>query len=318
MTSVRQWATAYFALQGAAVFVWWALLLGAPHSRNWFRMGHSDAILLAFWLPDAVLMGAGSLVASALCFWNSKLIPITLWGICGAVCYATLYCLAFAFLTDTGWLGVTFMCPALVWSGVFAVALSPLRDWMFRTARPSGTRWIVAKTALQIVVVWTLILFVIPALILQVEDKLGVLRVSLTHQKPLSALFFLLISLPGLWSAWLMSKVGRGTPLPMDAASRLVVIGAYAWVRNPMAISGVGQGIAVALWHGSPLVLIYAIMGAFVWQVVFRPLEEADLLAKFGADYDHYRRAVPCWTLRTQRYRGEMPVPMGDNSVVEM
>jgi protein-S-isoprenylcysteine O-methyltransferase Ste14 len=100
-----------------------------------------------------------------------------------------------------------------------------------------------------------------------------------------------------------MSRVGRGTPLPLDAASKLVVVGTYRFVRNPMAISGVGQGLAVALFLGSPLVLIYALMGAFIWQFIFRPLEEADLQQRFGADYENYRRAIRCWIPARKPYQ---------------
>jgi protein-S-isoprenylcysteine O-methyltransferase Ste14 len=64
-----------------------------------------------------------------------------------------------------------------------------------------------------------------------------------------------------------------------------------------MAISGVGQGLAVGLFLGSPLVLIYALMGGLIWQLIFRPLEEDNLQARFGSDYEDYRREVKCWSL---------------------
>jgi protein-S-isoprenylcysteine O-methyltransferase Ste14 len=100
-----------------------------------------------------------------------------------------------------------------------------------------------------------------------------------------------------------MSRVGRGTPLPLDAATRLVVSGIYEHVRNPMAISGIGQGLAVALFLGSPLVAVYALMGATLWQFVFRPLEEADLRKNFGADYENYCRAVRYWIPNRQPFK---------------
>jgi protein-S-isoprenylcysteine O-methyltransferase Ste14 len=292
---VRHSAGIYFAFQAVAVAIWWLVLLFIPSSRIYFQMGSdsSNATLLAFWLPDLFLLAAGSAIAGALCFLNSKLLPLAMWFVCGTIAYATFYCLAFALLTDTGWLGVTMMMPATLWSGVFSLALSPVE--MFRQAKPAKTNWILIKTTTQIVVVWTLILFIFPSFIIQLEDKLGISRFTFPLQKLLAVIFFIGISLLGLSSAYLMSKIGKGTPLPLDAARNLVIQGAYAYVRNPMAISGVGQGLAVGLYLGSPLVLLYALMGGLIWQLVFRPLEEADLVAHFGVDYEKYRGAVRCW-----------------------
>ncbi|HEX9959844.1 MAG TPA: hypothetical protein VGB00_02860, partial [Pyrinomonadaceae bacterium] len=123
--NIRQHATIYFILQGAAVAAWWLILFFAPSSRVYFRMGDSEETLLAFWLPDLILIAAGSFVAAGFCFFDSRLTAIALWLVAGAVAYAGFYCLAFAFLTDSGWLGVTLMMPAMIWSGVFATALSP-------------------------------------------------------------------------------------------------------------------------------------------------------------------------------------------------
>lgn len=301
--NVRQTACIYFTLQAFAVGAWWLLLFFHSPSRAAFQMGDSPATLLAFWLPDLFLLAAGSSVVAALCYAKSELAFVAAWFVCGAASYAALYCLSFSLYTDTGWLGTTLMLPLILWNGCFALGLSSFKKLMFRTARESSANWILAKTAAQIVVVWSLILVVFPLLIIRLEDKLGVTRFAFPFQKTLAAILFPGISLIGLTSAYFMSKIGRGTPLPFDAASKLVVAGAYRFVRNPMAISGVGQGLAVGLFLGSPLVLIYALMGAAIWQFIFRPLEEIDLSEKFGARYDEYRRRTRCWIPRLTPYQ---------------
>jgi protein-S-isoprenylcysteine O-methyltransferase Ste14 len=302
---VRRTASRYFALQGLAVAAWWALLFFVPRSRPLFYLGGSEDVLLAFWLPDLGLLAAGSLVISALCLFESKFLTVALWTVVGAVSYATGYCLAFALLTDSGWLGVTLMFPAMIMSGNFAVGLSPaFTDLMFRRSAEARTGWLLTKTFAQIVVVWTLILFVFPVLIERLETKLGIPQFAFPLQRVLAVIVFGAISLLGVSGAVVMAKIGRGTPLPLDAASRLVVKGVYSYVRNPMAISGIGQALAVGLFLGSPLVLLYALMGGLVWQWIFRPLEENDLGANFGADYDAYRRNVRCWIPRVTPYRG--------------
>jgi protein-S-isoprenylcysteine O-methyltransferase Ste14 len=92
-----------------------------------------------------------------------------------------------------------------------------------------------------------------------------------------------------------MALRGRGTPLPLDAARVLVVTGPYAWVRNPMAVAGLAQGAAVALWHGSAVVGAYVVAGGLFWHIVVRPLEEANLAHTFGRSFEEYRDRVPLW-----------------------
>ena len=102
-----------------------------------------------------------------------------------------------------------------------------------------------------------------------------------------------------------MSKFGRGTPLPLDHAQHLVIQGPYKYVRNPMAVSGIGQGLAVALILGSPLTVLYALMGSLIWQLIFRPLEDDDLEARFGTAFREYRKNVRCWIPRLDPYQME-------------
>jgi protein-S-isoprenylcysteine O-methyltransferase Ste14 len=303
---IRRSASVYFALQGLAVAAWWAWLFFVPESRALFRLGSSDEVLLAFWLPDLAFLALGSLVVSVLCLTGSRFLTAALWMTVGAFAYAEFYCLAFALANDSGWLGVTLMAPAMIMSGNFAVGLTPaFTELMFRRSAEARTGWILTKTFTQIVVVWTLILFVLPTVIVQIETRLGIPQFSFPFQKILAAILFCAISTLGVSGAYTMAKIGRGTPLPMDTASRLVVRGIYSFVRNPMAISGIGQGLAVGLFLGSPLVLLYGLMGALIWQLIFRPLEEDDLLKSFGADFEDYRKNVRCWIPRVTPYHGQ-------------
>jgi protein-S-isoprenylcysteine O-methyltransferase Ste14 len=236
------------------------------------------------------------------CLRGSRHAGAAVWLVTGAISYAALYCLSFAFETESGWIGVVLMLPAMIWSGIFAVGLT-LGQEMFRKAAESSTGWIISKTIMQIVVIWTLILVVIPYFITVVEDKIGIPRMQFAFQRPISVLLFSSISAFGIWAAVVMSRAGRGTPLPLDHAQRLVASGPYSYVRNPMAVSGIAQGLAVALFLGSPLVVIYALMGSMIWQLIFRPLEEDDLLKRFGPDYERYREMVKCWLPRTRPYQ---------------
>lgn len=306
---IRRSAFVYFALQGLAVVAWWLLLYFVPASRRFFQMGADERVLLAFWLPDLIFLAAGSFAVSVFCRLDNKFLVPALWLTVGGFAYTAFYALSFAFLTDSGWLGVTLMFPAMIVSGNFAVGLTPaFTAPMFRRSAEGRTGWILTKTFAQIVVVWTLILFVFPYFIERIETKLGFPQFTFPFQRIIAVILFLAISSIGVSGAFTMAKIGRGTPLPMDTASKLVVAGIYSFVRNPMAISGIGQGLAVGLFLGSPLVMLYALMGAVIWQLIFRPLEEDDLAQSFGADYQEYRKNVRCWIPRPTPYRGRSKI----------
>ena len=81
----------------------------------------------------------------------------------------------------------------------------------------------------------------------------------------------------------------------MDTARKLVIRGPFRYVRNPMAVAGIGQGIAVGVVLGSGLVIAYSLAGAVIWHVAVRPHEEADLLDRFAEDYRRYRDSTNLW-----------------------
>lgn len=295
-------AAIYFSMQAIAVIAWWAMLYLVPDTRSHFVLEqNSEVSLLAFWLADLSFIGIGSIVTAWLCWVDSPIKTIFAWFTTGCVSYAAVYTFTFVLATDKGWLGVVLMFPAMIWSGVFAVGIS-MQKQMFRPARESSSNWIVTKTFAQIVVVWSIILIIFPWLITIAEDKIGIMRLSFPFQKPTAVVLFLAISSVGVYAAYIMSRIGQGTPLPLDHATKLVIAGPYQYVRNPMAVSGIGQGLAVALFLGSPLVAVYAFMGSLIWQLIFRPLEEDDLDARFGNEFRKYRDNVRCWFPRKTAY----------------
>jgi protein-S-isoprenylcysteine O-methyltransferase Ste14 len=88
---------------------------------------------------------------------------------------------------------------------------------------------------------------------------------------------------------------GIGTPAPVAPPSELVIGGFYRYVRNPMyvAVTTTIVGQAVAL--GRPALLLYAALFLAVVAAFVHFYEEPVLSARFGADYDRYRRNVPAW-----------------------
>lgn len=174
-----------------------------------------------------------------------------------------------------------------------------------REARPAPLGWVVLKTLCQTIVFWSVFLFALPAGVVALESSVG--SGGWQFGGPACAwcggsLFALGGSL-GLASGLVMAVRGRGTPLPADCARELVVVGPYRYIRNPMAVAGLTQGVAVGVFLGSPAVIAYAVLGGPVWHLFVRPWEEADLERRFGEPYRRYRAAVRCWLPRLPGYR---------------
>jgi protein-S-isoprenylcysteine O-methyltransferase Ste14 len=91
---------------------------------------------------------------------------------------------------------------------------------------------------------------------------------------------------------------GLGTPAPIAPTRRLVVGGAYRYVRNPMYLAVGGLIIGQALLLGRVDLFLYALAFAAAVLGFVRLYEEPTLERQFGDEYDAYRRAVPRWLPR--------------------
>src|SRR5699024_8772762 len=77
--------------------------------------------------------------------------------------------------------------------------------------------------------------------------------------------------------------------------------GPYAFVRNPMAIAGIAQGVWMGLLIASWLVPVYAVIGSLLWNWLIRPHEGADLHGRFGTAYRESAKRVDCEGARLNR-----------------
>jgi protein-S-isoprenylcysteine O-methyltransferase Ste14 len=98
---------------------------------------------------------------------------------------------------------------------------------------------------------------------------------------------------------------GLGTPAPIAPTERLVVGGAYRYVRNPMYLAVAATIVGQALLLGRPGLLAYAAAFGVVVYSFVRVYEEPTLAERFGARYETYRRAVPGWVPRLHPWRGD-------------
>jgi protein-S-isoprenylcysteine O-methyltransferase Ste14 len=91
---------------------------------------------------------------------------------------------------------------------------------------------------------------------------------------------------------------GIGTPAPIAPTERLVVGGAYRYVRNPMYLAVAALIFGQALLLGQAVLLLYGAAFCVTVAAFVRGYEEPVLSRRFGAQYEAYRRAVPAWRPR--------------------
>ena len=173
---------------------------------------------------------------------------------------------------------------------------------LFRPAPSRSSRANLLWTAAQSVVIWVLLLGVVPAVLLMAERRIGLQGFHFPLQSIIGIGLFLLFSALNVTTGYILAARGKGTPLPTACPRALVISGPYRYVRNPMAVAGIGQGIAVGLMLGSWMVIAYAAAGAVLWHFLLRPAEERHLVSRFDDAYGEYRREVPLWWPRTNAY----------------
>jgi protein-S-isoprenylcysteine O-methyltransferase Ste14 len=105
---------------------------------------------------------------------------------------------------------------------------------------------------------------------------------------------------------WDFGRTGHGTPAPMAPPQRLVVVGFYRYVRNPMyvgfAAGWIGLWIIFAHANWAAIVAVAAVALGVDLFVMF--YEEPTLRGKFGEDYLEYCRNVRRWWPRLHPWNG--------------
>ncbi|MHA1964490.1 MAG: methyltransferase family protein [Candidatus Thorarchaeota archaeon] len=96
----------------------------------------------------------------------------------------------------------------------------------------------------------------------------------------------------------MFTKIGEGTIAPWAPTQKLVVVGVYRYMRNPMI-----TGVLFGLLGESIILSNYAV---FLWfllffignHIYFIKSEEPGLLKRFGEEYVEYFENVPRWLPR--------------------
>ncbi len=101
---------------------------------------------------------------------------------------------------------------------------------------------------------------------------------------------------------WDFGWTGHGTPAPAAPPQRLVVVGFYRYLRNPMyvgfAVGWIGLGVVFGRGNAATIATVAAVAFGVHLFVVF--YEEPTLRKKFGAEYEEYCGNVGRWWPRAR------------------
>jgi len=104
---------------------------------------------------------------------------------------------------------------------------------------------------------------------------------------------------------WDFGRTGHGTPAPIAPPQRLVVVGFYRYVRNPMYVGFIAGwvGLWIVFGRANWWAIAIAVVVLFALNLFVRFYEEPTLRRMFGEDYEQYCRNVQRWLPRLHPWR---------------
>ena len=92
----------------------------------------------------------------------------------------------------------------------------------------------------------------------------------------------------------------------MAPPQRLVVVGFYRYVRNPMYLGFLGgwAGLWVVFGHANWALISAALAVVLCVAIFVRLYEEPTLRKMFGTEYEEYCRHVKAWVPRLRAWQG--------------
>jgi len=144
-----------------------------------------------------------------------------------------------------------------------------------------------------------LILWVVPSCVARFKIDYAILWNTYSLlEKCFWSLLLVLVSIPGVSGVMEFVRIGRGTPIPYDAPTNLVMTGVYSYVRNPMQLSMVLVLLVWSVIFCSWLVAGLAVGGILYSAGIAKWSEAEDLEQRYGNKWLHYRDAVSLWKMQ--------------------
>jgi protein-S-isoprenylcysteine O-methyltransferase Ste14 len=166
----------------------------------------------------------------------------------------------------------------------------------------SGTSWLTAIASLAVGALFLALWFwLLPAWLGFPVDLRG--RARWRWIGALPSVMGFAVALRCIWDfGW----TGHGTPAPFIPPQRLVVVGLYRYVRNPMYLGFLlgWLGLWAILGRANKTALTVALVASVAVTLFVRLHEEPTLREKFDGDYEKYCRNVPRWIPRLRAWSG--------------
>jgi len=96
------------------------------------------------------------------------------------------------------------------------------------------------------------------------------------------------------WSLYVLWVDGCGTPAPIAPTGKLVTIGPYRLLRNPIELGTDLYFLVLGTWFDSLATGIFCmIFGMLLGLAYIKIIEEKELKLRFGERYEQYRQSTP-------------------------
>jgi len=136
-----------------------------------------------------------------------------------------------------------------------------------------------------------LILFIaLPFLLITYQNK----PFALSNNPLINQLIFI-IALPSLIAVKDLYTIGKGSPFPLDPTKKLVLIGVYAYIKNPIQWSFTLLFIPISIIYGEPLLMIGFVVSIVYTIGISNNQENTDMRKRFKESWLNYKETVPKW-----------------------
>lgn len=102
-------------------------------------------------------------------------------------------------------------------------------------------------------------------------------------------------------------RIGKGTLAPWSPTKKIVVVGLYSYVRNPMITGVLTTLVGESLIFHSTNIIKWFIIFFIINNIYFVLYEEPGLEKRFGEEYLEYKRNVPRWLPRLKPWTTNKP-----------
>ena len=153
----------------------------------------------------------------------------------------------------------------------------------------SVSRKVDGSVLMTIIKVFGLVLWFSPIVYLLNPEWMAWSRIGLPDEVRWLGVLLGMLTVAGIY--WLFSSIGNNIT-PTSATRRqhtLVTSGPYRWMRHPLYTIGSSLFVAFGLMADNWFIILIGIL-AFLIMASRTPKEEANLIQKFGAEYEDYMK----------------------------